>query len=200
MANVTVLIEGYAKEVRNGWLASSTTILVKSDGKNIIVDPGCNREKLLNALKTENLEPSEIDFVFLSHGHIDHTLLAGIFENADIITFENLMYKKDMQLEFNEKILGSDTLVIETPGHTAEHCSLVVKTNAGVYVIAGDVFWWADGEEQKIDINKIDNSHPKELNMGKLMESRKRILEIADYVVPGHGKIFKAEKGAAKKL
>jgi glyoxylase-like metal-dependent hydrolase (beta-lactamase superfamily II) len=28
----------------------------------------------------------------------------------------------------------------------------------------------------------------------KLKESRKKILEIADYVIPGHGKMFKVEK------
>jgi len=194
MAKLKVLIEGYAKKIDRGWLASSSVVLVKSNGKNIIADPGCNREKLLKALKTENLELSDIDFVFLSHGHVDHILLAGIFENANIVTFENLMYEKDMQLEFNERLLGSDTCVVETPGHTAEHCSLVVETDAGVYFIAGDVFWWADGEKQKIDINKIDEAHPKELNMDKLIESRKRILEIADYVIPGHGKMFKVKK------
>lgn len=194
MAKLKVLVEGYAKKVDRGWLASSTAVLVKSNGKNIIADPGCNREKLLKALKTENLKPPGIDFVFLSHGHVDHALLAGIFENASIVTFENLMYKKDMQLKFNKRVLGSDTCVVETPGHTAEHCSLAVKTDAGIYVIAGDVFWWAEGEEQKADINKTDDAHPKELNMDKLIESRKRILEIADYVIPGHGKTFKVKK------
>ena len=98
------------------------------------------KHKKLKALKTENLELSDIDFVFLSHGHVDHILLAGIFENANIVTFENLMYEKDMQLEFNERLLGSDTCVVETPGHTAEHCSLVVETVPSLNVL-NDVFF-----------------------------------------------------------
>lgn len=194
MAKIKVLVKGYAREMKKGWLASSTAVLIKSNGKNIIADPGCNREKLLKALKAENLKPKDIDFVFLSHGHADHALLGGIFENANIVTFESLMYEKDTQLEFNEKVLGADTCVIETPGHTAEHCSLVVETNNGIYVISGDVFWWTDKEKQKIDIHKKDDAHPKELNMKKLIESRKKILKIADYVIPGHGKIFKVRK------
>jgi len=40
MAKVKVLIEGYAKKTKDGWLASSTATLIKDDDKNIIVDPG----------------------------------------------------------------------------------------------------------------------------------------------------------------
>lgn len=40
MNNVKVLIEGYAKEIRGGWLASSTTTLIESNGIRVIVDPG----------------------------------------------------------------------------------------------------------------------------------------------------------------
>ena len=31
-------------------------------------------------------------------------------------------------------------------------------------------------------------------DMEKLKESRKKALEIADYIIPGHGKKFKVEK------
>jgi len=84
--------------------------------------------------------------------------------------------------------------IIQTPGHSPEHCSLVVPAEEGIYVIAGDVFWWADDEEQKIDVEKKDDAHPAEVNMQNLIESRKNILEVADYIIPGHGKTFKVEK------
>lgn len=194
MAEVKVLIEGYAKELDNGWLACSTVSLIKSNNKLIISDPGCNRKKLLKALDKEGLKPNNIDFVFLTHGHVDHSLLAGIFENAKFVTFESLMYDKDLQLEFEDNVLGQDIKIIETPGHSIEHISLIVDTDKGKYVIAGDVFWWVDGEEQIIDINKEDDAHPKELNMEELKKSRKLILEKADYIIPGHGKMFKVVK------
>lgn len=194
MAEVKVLIEGYAKELDRGWLACSTSTLIKADGKLIISDPGCNREKLLEALDKEGLKPEDIDFIFLTHGHVDHSLLAGIFKNAKFVTFENLMYDKDLQLEFKDNIFGPDTKIIKTPGHSAEHLSLVVNTEKGKYVISGDVFWWIDGEEQVVNINKEDTAHPAELNMKELRRSRKKILEIADYIIPGHGKMFKVKK------
>ncbi|MBL7160532.1 MAG: MBL fold metallo-hydrolase [Candidatus Aenigmarchaeota archaeon] len=194
MSEVKVLVEGYAREVKRGWLASSSVALIKSNSKTIITDPGCNRKMLLEALSKENIQAKDVDFVFLSHGHADHALLAGIFENANFVTFEDLMYEKDLQLEYNKNIMGPDTEVIKTPGHSPEHCSLVVKTKKSIVVVAGDVFWWAEGEDQKVNIEKEDDAHPKELDMEKLIESRKKLLGIADWIIPGHGKMFKVEK------
>lgn len=191
MNKIKVLIQGYAKEIKNGWLASSTVTLIQSNDKNIIVDPGCNRKKLLEELAKISLKVADIDFVLLTHSHTDHTLLAGIFENAKVLDNEEI-YNNDEQISYDNKILGADLEIIQTPGHTNDHCSLIIKTNEGIYVVAGDVFWWMDEEEQKIDINKPDQAHPA--NMEQLVESRKKILEIADYIIPGHGKIFKVKK------
>ncbi len=191
MPEVRILIEGYAKELETGWMACSTVALIKSNDKLIISDPGCNRGMLLSALDEEGLKPEDIDFVFLTHGHADHSLLAGMFVKAKFVTFEGLMYDNDMQVDFADDVLGPGTRIIETPGHSAEHVSLIVNTNNGKYAIAGDVFWWKYGEKQAVDINKEDDAHPEELDMEKLKKSRKKILEIADYIVPGHGKIFK---------
>lgn len=194
MAEVKVLIEGYAKQLEKGWVASSTVCLITTENKKIITDPGCNREKLLGALAEEGLTTGDIDYVFLSHCHPDHILLAGIFENAKFITFDStLMYDKDLMLEFNKHVLGKDIEIIETPGHVLEHLSLIVNTPNGKIAVAGDVIWWVEGEEQVFDINQKDQSQAKGMDMDKLIESRKRILEIADYVIPGHGKMFKVK-------
>lgn len=191
MNTIKVLIQGYAKEIKGGWLASSTVTLIQGDNKNIIVDPGCNRKKLLESLANNNLKPADIDFVLLTHNHLDHTLLSGIFENAKILTVSEI-YNDDNQVEHNNKIPEIDLEIVQTPGHSPEHCSLIVSTQKGVYVIAGDVFWWTDDEEQKIDIEKLDEAHPEEVNMKKLIESRKELLKIGDYIIPGHGKMFKS--------
>ncbi|MFZ5559239.1 MAG: MBL fold metallo-hydrolase [Patescibacteria group bacterium] len=195
MAEIKILIEGYAKELEKGWVASSTTCLITSENKKIITDPGCNREKLLKALSKEGLTTNDIDYVFLSHCHPDHVLLAGIFEKAKFVTFDtNLVYDKDLMLEFDKHILGEDVEVIETPGHVLEHISLLVSTPKGRVAIAGDVIWWTEGEEQVFNINQKDHTQAKGMNMEKLIESRKKLLENADYIIPGHGKIFKVQK------
>lgn len=195
MAQVKVLIEGYAKKLKTGWIASSTTCLVTTKNNKIITDPGCNREKLLKALDKEGLTTNDINYVFLSHCHPDHILLAGIFEKAKFITFDaNLMYDRDLMLEFDKDALGEDIEIIETPGHVLEHLSLLVSTPEGKVAIAGDVIWWTDGEEQTFNIDQKDHSQAKGMNMEKLIESRKKLLEVADFIIPGHGKMFKVEK------
>ena len=194
MTQIKTLIQGYAKQLKKGWVASSTCCLILTENKKIITDPGCNREKLLKALKKEGLTTKDIDYVFLSHRHPDHILLAGMFEKAKFITFDsNLMYDNDLMLEFDKHILGKDIEVIETPGHVLEHLSLLVNTPKGKVAIAGDVIWWVDGEEQVFDINQKDHTQAKGFNMKTLIESRKRLLKIADYIIPGHGKMFKVK-------
>lgn len=193
MAEIKILIEGYAKQIANGWLASSTVTLVKDGGKNIIVDPGCNRERLLIVLGKENLKVDDIDFVLLTHNHLDHALLSGIFPNARVLTTEEI-YKNDNQVSHDNIIPDTDLKIIQTPGHCNEHCSLIVPTEKGIYAVAGDVFWFIDGERETADIEKIDDAHPAEVNMERLITSRKKILEIADWVIPGHGKMFKIKK------
>ena len=194
MAEIKALIVGYARKISGGWAASSSVALIKSGGKNILVDPGCNRKKLLLALDSEGLKTEDIDFVILTHSHTDHTLLCGIFENAKVLNSEEI-YDGDFQVAHNCKIPGTEIQIIKTPGHSPEHCSVIVPTEKGIYAVAGDVFWWVDGEVQKIDIKKIDSWHPDELDMKKLIESRKKILALADYIIPGHGKMFDVNKG-----
>lgn len=194
MSEVKVLVEGYAKRIDNGWLASSAVTLVKSSNKNIITDPGCNRPRLIEELSKHNLKPGDIDFVLLTHNHTDHALLAGIFENARVLNTEEI-YDNDKQVEHHNKIPGTDLEIIQTPGHADRHCSLIARTGKGVYVIAGDVFWWLDSQEQKTDKESLlKHKDPLARDRTALTNSRRKILQIADYVIPGHGKMFKVER------
>ncbi len=131
----------------------------------------------------------------MSHHHPDHTILAGIFEKAKCVTFDaRLIYDKDIILKFDKHTLGKDVEIVETPGHTLEDLSLLVSTPQGMVAVAGDAIWWIDGEEQLFDINQKDHSQAKGMNIGELIESRKKLLENADYIIPGHGKMFKVQK------
>lgn len=195
MATLKILTEGYARKLQNGWVASSTTCLITSGSRKIITDPGCHRVKLLEALKKERLTTADIDYVFLSHCHPDHILLAGIFEKAKSVTYDtNLIYDNDSLIEFEPHSLGSDIEIIQTPGHVLEHISLLVSTEEGKIAIAGDAIWWLEDEEQNFDIYQKDHSQAKGMDMTTLIESRKKVIELADYIIPGHGKMFKVDK------
>jgi glyoxylase-like metal-dependent hydrolase (beta-lactamase superfamily II) len=190
MNSVKVLIEGYAKEIKDGWIASSTVTLVQSNNLNIIVDPGCNRQRLIDALAKEGLKPADIDFVLLTHSHTDHTLLSGMFENAKVLNEEEV-YNGDKQTDHGGKIPGTDLKIIDTRGHSENDVSLIVPTEKGTYAIVADLFWWKDDEKEVLDINHPD---PYVTDMTQIVKSRKKILEIADFIIPGHGKVLKVSK------
>lgn len=195
MAAVKILIEGYAKKLENGWIASSTVCLITSGNTKIITDPGCNRERLLAALKKENLKTGDINYVFVSHAHPDHSLLASIFENAKAITWDSrLQYDGDSLTEYDQHTLGADIEILQTPGHMLEHISLLVMTKEGGVAIAGDAIWWLENEKQEFRVDQPDHSQTKGMDMPTLIESRKKLISLADYIVPGHGKMFKVSK------
>ena len=192
MATIQILIEGYAQKNSIGWVASSTTCLITSGDTKIITDPGCNREKLLSALRSHGVTTNDIDYVFMSHCHLDHILLAGIFERAKCITYDsNFIYNNDTLVEFEPHTLGAEIEIIETPGHVLEHISLIVDTAEGAVGIAGDAIWWLDDEDQVFDVQQPDHSQAKGMDRAVLIESRKKLIEKSVYIIPGHGKMFK---------
>lgn len=194
MTKVKVLIEGYAKQIKGGWLASSTTTLVQQNGLNLIVDPGCNRVRLVESLAKNGLMTSDINYVLLTHGHTDHALLAGMFENARALN-DSEIYEGEKQVEHGGKVPGMDLEIVETPGHSGDSCSLIVKSQEGTIVVAGDVFWWKDAENKDYSFEALlDHKDVYVEEYTILRTSRKRILEIADYIIPGHGKMFKVLK------
>jgi len=196
MAEIKVLIKGYAYTEGDTEHASSTTTLIRDGNLKIIVDPGMNRKKLLESLKKERLSPVDIDYVVLTHNHMDHMLLTGIFEKAKVLDDNSVYTFNDEITSHDGKIPGTDIKIISTPGHDLFHATVLVDTKEfGKVAIASDVFWWADDEEQKTDTKSlINHKDPYVKNEEHLMESRKKILRIADCVIPGHGKMFRVEK------
>jgi glyoxylase-like metal-dependent hydrolase (beta-lactamase superfamily II) len=196
MAEVKILIEGYAGEENGAEFASSTTTLIQEKNLNVIVDPGMNRGFLLEALRKEGLSPHKINYVILTHYHLDHSLLTGIFKNAKVMDNTDV-YSWDGKIgTHNGEVPGTDIEIIKTPGHDMFHCSVLVNDkNLGKVVVAGDVFWWKDNQEQETDRGSLlKHIDPYMKNEEELTESRKKILKIADYVIPGHGKMFKVKK------
>ena len=106
MTKVKVLIEGYAKQTSSGWLASSTAVLIEDSGKKILVDPGTNKDLLLDRMEEEGLTPKDINFIFLTHYHIDHTFLVALFTDSKLLD-GSVIYEKDLETEYSEVIPGT---------------------------------------------------------------------------------------------
>ena len=76
--------------------------------------------------------------------------------------------------------------VIPTPGHTNNDVSVIVKnTMYGVVAITGDLF------EKEGDLERDDLWKQFSENSELQLENREKVLRIADFIVPGHGKMFR---------
>jgi glyoxylase-like metal-dependent hydrolase (beta-lactamase superfamily II) len=195
MNKVKILIEGYAKELSGGWKATCTTTLIITPKKKIVIDPGINRKLLLNSLLKSNLTSGDIDYVFLTHYHPDHAFLAAIFESSTLFDGD-VIYKNDIETPFKGKLPDTDIEVVPTPGHAYEHASLLVKSEEKETIaVAGDVFWWVDSEKQETDYESlINHEDPFTKDKSTLKKSRKLLIKKADWIIPGHGKMFKSPK------
>jgi len=199
MNKITILNKGVHDHVEGGLEIDSTVTLIRGE-KNIIVDTGWfyTDKKIIDSLKELNLTPDDIDIVVLTHTHIDHTLNTYLFDKALIYAKfapkyfgqyhdpqNNILCRADV--EDGTKLMKGVEILL-TPGHTGDSISVVVDTEQGKIVIAGD----AIAEKSLVDLDK----KPVEMLVYSVEEyekSRKKILEIADYIVPGHGDIFKNE-------
>jgi len=184
MAEVEVLLVGYFKWVKKNVCRASSTITLVFDGKEkIIVDTGnlSDEKKILAALKKIKLKPADITIVINTHVHPDHRGCNFLFRKARIITSEDI--NDDDKFTFTpagDFFLTPNVKIVRTPGHTLHDCSVLVKTARGKVAIVGDLFW--KGLKDKLAF--VDN---KKMHRA----SQKKILKMADFIVPGHGNIFK---------
>ncbi len=184
MAEVKIIKEGIL-EIGDKIKASSTVILIKSE-KNIIVDTGMNgdAEKIIQGLKKEGLTPDDIHYVISTHWHPDHTWNNFLFEKATFIDADATAKFGIFKLHKLPIELYKDVKIIKTPGHSLNDISILVDTQQGKVAIVGDL---------------IDSKEDLETNRKPLFcddpegqsRNRKKILEVADYIIPGHGKMFK---------
>ena len=87
MTEVKILVPGYttADSAAEGEEKSCATITLVQD-KNIVMvcDPGIldSQQILIDALAKEGLTINDVNYVFITHSHIDHYRNIGMFPNA----------------------------------------------------------------------------------------------------------------------
>lgn len=179
-ARVDVLLNGSLTSTGGG--VASTCTLVRDGDRVIVVDPGMapGAAAILDALAKFGIKPEDVTEVVLSHHHPDHTMYAGLFPNAAVHDHWAIYRGTDWEdSECDGRVLSPSVQLARTPGHTAEDLVLIAGTPDGVVVTTHS---WFHAE------SAVEDEDPEDLD--RLRESRRRILDVADLIVPGHGPAF----------
>jgi N-acyl homoserine lactone hydrolase len=126
---------------------------------------------IVDQLAQANVKPEQINFVGISHYHADHTGQVGSFPKAtlligkgdwDAITspkpaegvnfkpFENWISGGGnvQPVPLDKDVFGDGSvMMLNTPGHTPGHHSLLVKTQSGNFIITGDAVHFRENYE-----------------------------------------------------
>lgn len=190
--HVNVLFDGYSRVTETDQLANCTCTLITGP-QNIIVDTmtAWDGPKLKAALETHKLTPDDINWVVCTHGHSDHVGSNYLFQTAKHIvgfcySYKDCYFAHDFS-SGQELFIGHGVRVVPTPGHTMQDVTVIVDDpHKGVVAITGDLF------EREEDLR--DDSIWKGVGGDDVVlqeKNRRKILELARWIVPGHGPMFK---------
>jgi len=186
MAEVKILVPGYTtadSATEDEEKTCATISLVRDKNIVMVCDPGVldSQQILIDALKKQGLAINDVNYVFITHSHIDHYRNIGMFPNAKTLEYWGIWdgsRAEDWKENFTE-----DIKIIKTPGHNYDGLTLLVKTKEGIIAISGDVFWKENYPE----------NDPYASDLKKLQESRQKVLQLADFIIPGHAGMYKVK-------
>lgn len=167
--------------------ARSTVTLIQSGHQNILVDISLKKDidRLLEGLSKENLTPNEINIILLTHCHRDHIENLALFTNAVIYAhYACKLNIKHIKIRHFPYIVTSGIEIIDTPGHSWDSITVLVKTQELVYAITGDAIPIKGNYDQWIPpIVHVDAQ--------LALKSMAKIVEKVDIIIPGHDTPFK---------
>ena len=179
MARLDVLFDGYG----NDHGVAGTVSLLRDGDVTAIVDPGMvpSRASILDPLKALGLDPEQVTDIILSHHHPDHTMNVAIFPEAVTVHDHWATYLRDQWTARAAEgfQLSPGIRLLETPGHTPQDITTLVETDEGVAALT-HLWVWQDSPGSGLDVDPA-----------AVETHRRRILESASIIVPGHGPAFR---------
>lgn len=132
--------------------------ILNNNGKVIIIDPGDEKDKIINEVN------GEVVGIIITHHHFDHV---GALDEI----------KKYFKLEENVKSDIFDYEIIETPGHTSDSRSIYFKNEKVMFT--GDFLFYRS-------IGRTDLDTGSDIDMIKSLEKISKYPD--DIIIyPGHG-------------
>ncbi len=194
MHEIILLTCGHSVILPTGTLSASATVTLIKGAPNVIVDTGdvWQRQEIVDALAAHGVTPSAIAYVVITHGHLDHVGNNNLFPHATFLLDTDVA--RDGKYLAHDFARGSFLIasgdggaaieVIGTAGHTDHDLSVIVRTANGIVAIVGDLF--------EYEGDWMDNAwRAWSKDPATQQASRDNVLALADYIVPGHGNIFR---------
>jgi len=180
-----------------GITSQPTVTLVKTDGLNVLIDPGWQDpgkpDRLLHDLQYFGLGPNDIDEIFITHWHHDHWNGISLFPNVRV-TYAGIsqsVVKKHLKDDAEGRELvqlseGEDWHsgidVISTSGHTSHDHSVKMHLKDKIYIASGD----AIVSKMYYETKTFFPNNRVETHMDDLLASYDKIVSQADFIIPGH--------------
>jgi glyoxylase-like metal-dependent hydrolase (beta-lactamase superfamily II) len=175
-ATSAVLYAGYASPD-----VAATVGFIRDGDRRVVTDPGMVRHRslILDPLGELGVAPEQVTDVVFSHHHPDHTLNAALFPNARVHDHWAIYHGDQWHWRDAEGFQLTPAIkLIRTPGHTREDITVLAGTPQGV--VAFTHLW--------IHATTAGDRHA--VDLAGLHAGRRRVLAVADLVVPGHGPAF----------
>ena len=192
MINLDILCVGSLERDDDGNILSahSTSVLIRTPGHNIVVDPSTKYMKpaVKTSFKQIGVFPKEVDMVVLTHTHSDHIGNLDLYPKAKVYVHKGgkTEIPGAVVIEDDEYQLTEGVKLVHTPGHCTEEMCVFVDADLH-YVVAGDAI--------PLEGNFRKNMAPT-LNTDRrlALESIKKVKDYADVVIPGHGFPFMTDR------
>ena len=211
MANLDMLTYGFSFVSDQGGLGWSSISLLTVGDRHILIDTGpfSRRPLLHQALRRHNLGFEDIDTVILTHMHWDHCQNTDLFRHARILLHPRELdynrnpnrgdigaawYIADMMDKMKvEPVSDGDRIadgvsIIDTPGHTKGHISVLVEVEGEKVLVAGDAL---------PDSGTVKRGMPYNIfwDVEDATDSVQKMLDSSRVFYPGHDRPFRLDGG-----
>ena len=205
MPELEILMGGYSINTDQTRLGLCTVTLIRGEMLSIVDVAHFGRRNLLvDSLAAQGIATDDIGRVILTHSHWDHSQNTDLFPNAEIVVhadeieysrnprpgdlataryFADTLLQQNVRQVRGETELEPGVRLIETPGHTRGHISVVVETASGTVCVGGDAM---------SDAGAVGRGTPAIIfwSEADARESVQKIIAAANTIYPGHDRPF----------
>lgn len=178
-------------------ICQTNTYIIEENGGAIVIDPGCDVQKIMATLQSENISPK---YVLITHGHFDHVGGVAALQDMGAKVYApsvdyKLLVDTDFTLGLDDEIvtpfsadvevndgdeftlLGHEFKAMATPGHTLGGACYIMDGKA---IFSGDTLF-------RLSIGRTDLPYADNTAMAQSLN--KLFLLDGDYdVFPGHSR------------